>query len=395
MTTNPAPLLNRDVNDDVDEFSAQQSDFAETEDRAVNRSDLRQLGVNLNHWYVVARSSEVQEKLLGVEVWQQPIVLFRDRTHQIRALEDRCPHRQVKLSHGVAVEDGLECAYHGWRFNGEGKCAAVPYLSETQKLPSCQIRCYPVQERDGFIWIFPGDPALAESVSRLDIPEWDHLNFIATVSAIACNAHYSFLIENLMDMHHGHLHQDYQAWASARLETLHADEQRVDACYQAQSYYRIDKIWSISQLFFPALRRLHPEPLAVSYRYPHWVSSLGEDFKIYCLFCPVHPGRTRAYLIHFTSLNAFKRLHKLPVWFRRWIKNSLFGSAQMLLDGLVRQDVQMIEEEQQAYLNHPTRKGYELNRTLTSVQRLIRQQSEEIFVRQKAGGRGQEAEGKS
>lgn len=47
--------------------------------------------------------------------------------------------------------------------------------------------------------------------------------------------------------------------------------------------------------------------------------------------------------IHFTSLNAFWRLHKLPVWFRRFVKDSLFGAAQKLLDGLVRQDVQQTQ----------------------------------------------------
>ena len=129
-------------------------------------------------------------------------------------------------------------------------------------------------------------------------------------------------------------------------------------------------------MFFPGLRRLHPEPLNVSYVYPHWVSTLGEDFKIYCLFCPLNQTTTRAYLIHFTSLNAFWRLHKLPVAFRRFVKNSLFGSAQKLLDGLVIQDVKMIEEEQQAYLHHPEQKNYELNRALGSVQRLIRHQAQ-------------------
>jgi hypothetical protein len=141
------------------------------------------------------------------------------------------------------------------------------------------------------------------------------------------------------------------------------------------SVSEIDKTWSISQLFFPGLRRLHPEPLDVSYVYPHWVSTLGKDFKSYCLLCPVNETQTKAYLIHFTSLNAFWRLHKLPVWFRRFVKNSLFGAAQKLLDRLVRQDVQMIEEEQQAYLQNPQRRGYELNRALVSVQRLMRSQS--------------------
>ena len=339
--------------------------------RAHSLVDVRQAGIDLNCWYAVARSTEVTNQPHGITLWQQPIVLFRDRAQQVHALEDRCPHRHVKLSHGSVEGDRLECAYHGWQFTTEGACSDIPYLSERQKLPTCRIRTYPVLEQDGFIWLFPGEATLADQIAPMGVPEWEHLNYIATVSAIDCQSHYSFLIENLMDMHHGHLHQDYQAWASAKLETLQATEQEVEARYQAQSYYRIDKIWSISQLFFPALRRLHPEPLTVRYCYPHWASTLGNDFKIYCLFSPVGPRHTRAYLIHFTSLEAFHRLHKLPVAFRRFVKNSLFGSAQKLLDGLVRQDVVMVEEEQQAYDRFPLRKGQEFNPTLSRVQRLI------------------------
>lgn len=339
------------------------------------QQDIRQTGINPNHWYAIARSTEVKSQPVGVVLWHQPIVLYRDRQRTVHALEDKCPHRQVKLSHGCVIEDHIECAYHGWRFGASGECVAVPYLATHQKLPSCKIRQYPVQEQDGLIWLFPGDATLAQQKKPLGLLEWEHLNYIATVSVIDCAAHYSYLIENLMDMYHGHLHQDYQAWADPILQDIYEDADRVDAHYLAQSYYKIDKIWSISQLFFPALRRLHPEPLDVSYIYPHWVSTLGADFKIYCLFCPVSELRTRAYLIHFTSLNAFWRLHKLPVAFRRFVKDSLFGSAQKLLDGLVHQDVQMIEEEQQAYLSHPKQKNYELNRALVSVQKLIRNQA--------------------
>lgn len=334
---------------------------------------LRQLRINFNHWYVVARSSEVTAQPHGVTLWKQPIVLYRQSNGEICALEDRCPHRFVKLSAGKVKGDGLECAYHGWRFNAEGNCVSIPYLTEKQKLPPCQLRRYPVQEADGFIWIFLGNEP--EKVPRFQVPEWDHLNYIATVSIIETEAHYSYLIENLMDMYHGHLHEDLQAWTDAKLENIEEDEHQVHGYYQAQSYYRIDKIWSISQLFFPSLRQLHSEPLTVSYVYPHWVSTLGQDFKIYCLFCPIHETKTRAYLIHFTSLNAFWRLHKLPVWFRRTLKNALFGSAQKLLDGLVRQDVKMIEQEQQTFLENPEKRGYEFNPVLGSVQRLIRKQA--------------------
>ena len=127
----------------------------------------------------------------------EAIALYRDSKGQVHVLEDRCPHRLVKLSHGQVVGDKLECADHGWRFNDIGECAAVPYLADSQKLPNCKIPRYPLKEQDGFIWLFPGDVetrrqsrhegnpppncSLARhgaSLQPMRVPEWDHLNYM-------------------------------------------------------------------------------------------------------------------------------------------------------------------------------------------------------------------------
>ncbi|MGB3200873.1 MAG: aromatic ring-hydroxylating dioxygenase subunit alpha [Nodosilinea sp.] len=336
---------------------------------------LRRLGLNLNHWYVVAQSAELSTEPLAVTLWHQPIVLYRDRAGTPIAVEDRCPHRQVKLSEGAVAGDNLVCAYHGWQFGPDGTCAHVPYLEPQQKRPTCTLRQYPVQERDGFVWIFPGAAALAEQVAPLGVPEWDHLNFIGSVATIDVQAHYSFLIENLMDMYHGHLHGGAQVWANPVLAGLEADDTHVHAHYEAESYYRIDKIWSATQLIIPSLRKLHPEPLDVYYHYPHWRSTLGDDFVIYCLFCPLSETHTRAYLLHFTSLEGFPKLHKTPLAVRRFVKRAFTNSASFVLRRLVREDVLMLEQEQQAFETYPTYRGPELNRALTAVQQLIRQQA--------------------
>ena len=64
----------------------------------------------------------------------------------------------------------------------------------------------------------------------------------------------------------------------------------------------------------------------------------------------------------------------MPVWFRSWLKNSLFGSAQKIIDGLVQQDILMIEQEQAAYEENRQQLIYELNPTISRVQALIKQQ---------------------
>jgi phenylpropionate dioxygenase-like ring-hydroxylating dioxygenase large terminal subunit len=98
------------------------------------------------------------------------IGLYRDKSLKVYALEDCCSHAQVKLSHRQVVNNQLECAYHGWSFNSEAECTAVPYLAANQKLPNSEIRHYPVKEQDGFIWLFPSD--IEPSLGPLSLPEW-------------------------------------------------------------------------------------------------------------------------------------------------------------------------------------------------------------------------------
>ena len=68
---------------------------------------------------IIALSSQLgTNKTLAVNVYDQAIVLFRDKDGKVVALEDRCPHRRVPLSLGKVIQGELRCAYHGWTFNG-------------------------------------------------------------------------------------------------------------------------------------------------------------------------------------------------------------------------------------------------------------------------------------
>ncbi len=335
---------------------------------------LRSAPVNLNHWYAVALSSELRDKPLAIQIWHQDIVLFRNQDGQVQALENCCPHRLVKLSSGYVQGNEIVCIYHGWKFDGTGRCTEIPYLQAWQKLPPCRIRSYPVQERHGFIWLFPGDPAQAQE--PLAIPEWEHLNYIVSVAPFTFRAHFSFLVENLMDMYHGHLHRHFQPWGQAMLQQKQVGSDWVAATYQAECYFQVNRPWSAIQLFMPWLRRGFPTSLTVRYAYPHWQACLGQDFRLYCLIVPVHATQTRAYLVHTVSLGAFRNLHRLPVGFRRWVKNRCFNAAKGFLQGLIREDVQMMEQEQQAYLAQPQRRGLEVNPVIGAVQKLIWHQAQ-------------------
>ena len=106
-------------------------------------------------WYVACQSSELSSKPLARTVLGTPLVLFRGRDGKAAALLDRCPHRNVPLSLGRVTAGGrLECAYHGWQFEGDGRCSHVPGLlaaeARDRRAPAAAVR-----EQDGLVWVYP------------------------------------------------------------------------------------------------------------------------------------------------------------------------------------------------------------------------------------------------
>ena len=109
-------------------------------------------------WYPACRSRDLGRKgTLAVTLMDEPVVVWRDGAGRARALVDRCPHRNVPLSAGRVVADGtLQCGYHGWRFDGTGRCAAIPGLVDRPTDASVRdAPAYATTERDGFVWIWP------------------------------------------------------------------------------------------------------------------------------------------------------------------------------------------------------------------------------------------------
>lgn len=110
-------------------------------------------------WWAVALSTAVQgDRSTPVVCDGEELVLFRDAAGQAWALEDRCPHRRVPLSLGVVKPLGLQCAYHGWTFDGAtGQCTAIPNLRDNEKVPPRYgVKTYPVREAGGFVHVWLG-----------------------------------------------------------------------------------------------------------------------------------------------------------------------------------------------------------------------------------------------
>jgi renierapurpurin 18,18'-hydroxylase len=170
--------------------------------------DIRRIGIHPDFWYPVALSARLRKgTAFGARFAGDRIALYRGASGMVRALADRCAHRQMPLSMGVVEGDALRCCYHAWAYRGNGRICQIPYLPKGAVRPPRGVRSYPVREAYGLVFVFPGDPSKAAATPLPDLPEFaagrhETMTFCRTV---AC--HYSFLHENLLDMNHQFLHR--------------------------------------------------------------------------------------------------------------------------------------------------------------------------------------------
>lgn len=152
-----------------------------------------------NTWYVGARSEELTDKPLGRTICNERVVFFRGKDNEVCAVEDFCPHRGAALSLGY-IEDGhLVCGYHGLVMGCEGKTIAMP-MQRVQGFP--KIKRHAVAERHGLIWIWCGDPDLAD-VSTIPSFEWtDNPDWVYAGGVYHVKSDYRLMIDNLMDLTH-------------------------------------------------------------------------------------------------------------------------------------------------------------------------------------------------
>jgi len=155
-----------------------------------------------NCWYAAAWSHELGDEPMARTFLNEPVVLYRTEDGTPVALEDRCCHRSLPLSLGRVVGDNLQCGYHGLTFSSDGACIEVPGQSLVP--PGARVRHYPMVEKNQWIWIWMGDPMLADPAL---LPDWwwmDHPEWAVVKGDppffIKCD--YRLVIDNLLDLLH-------------------------------------------------------------------------------------------------------------------------------------------------------------------------------------------------
>jgi len=215
-----------------------------------------------NAWHMVALARDIRPGTVRkAMVCGTPIALFRTADGPA-ALIDRCPHRNYPLSQGRMVDGTLECGYHGWRFDAEGQCVAVPGCTgaafDDARLAAQAVR---LAERHGAIFVTLSDDAPEEPPLPPDFGNRDLDHFWwqqGTWQGRAFDA-----IENVMDpFHTNHLHHGFIRRRDKRLPvdlivTSHGDgidmaiEQTQPDLGLMSRFLEKDRVRSISRYYPP------------------------------------------------------------------------------------------------------------------------------------------------
>jgi len=153
-----------------------------------------------NAWYPIIWSKDLTGELLARTVLNESLVFFRAPNGRVAALEDRCCHRAAPLSRGKLVGDHLQCGYHGLKFDTTGRCVEIP--GQKTAPAGAQVRSYPVCEKWSAVWVWMGEPALAD-ISRIpDLPWLDDPAWATAPGYLRIDANYQLVIDNLLDLTH-------------------------------------------------------------------------------------------------------------------------------------------------------------------------------------------------
>lgn len=160
----------------------------------------KQQSFPLNAWYAAAYDIELNRSLMPRTICNKKLVMYRKLNGTPVALEDACWHRLLPLSKGHLDGDELVCGYHGLVYGPNGRCTSMP--SQETINPSACVRSYPVVERHRLVWLWMGDPALADPAKIPDMHWNDDPAWAGDGRRIHARCDYRLVVDNLMDLTH-------------------------------------------------------------------------------------------------------------------------------------------------------------------------------------------------
>ncbi|WP_269623002.1 Rieske 2Fe-2S domain-containing protein [Prochlorococcus marinus] len=89
-----------------------------------------QLKNGLLGWYAVCSTRELKDnKPYFFTMFNEPLVIYKDKENNLRCIKDLCPHRGASFIGGEVIDGELVCPYHGARFSSKGECTNLSRIT--------------------------------------------------------------------------------------------------------------------------------------------------------------------------------------------------------------------------------------------------------------------------
>ena len=127
------------------------------------------------YWMPAGVAGELTEEkpIRPVRLLGEDLVVFRDKNERYGVVGEQCPHRKASLAFGRVDEEGIRCPYHGWKFDGAGKCLEQPAEPEAGGFKDkIKHTAYPVEKLGGLLWAYLG-PEPKPLLPRWDVLAWE------------------------------------------------------------------------------------------------------------------------------------------------------------------------------------------------------------------------------
>ncbi len=291
-----------------------------------------------NVWTPVGLARDLKPgRPLGRRIAGERVVLFRDGAGKACALIDRCPHRGVALSLGRMVNGEIECPFHGWRFDGEGRNCGVPWNPDAKR-EHLGAAALPLREIAGLLWLHTGfapqaEPYVSDTLSAPDI-------VLCAQSAI-WSAHWTRVMENMLDM--PHLPFVHRRTIGKGLRRLVAGG-RMDIDLEERPYgaHMTNKIDGSAR------------PGALDYRFPNVmelsIDPPGRLMRLMVACIPEDEGVTRLLLL---TIRNFARSPVLDPLFR-FMNGRIATEDRWIVESSLPREVPPPEEERSVRTDAPT-----------------------------------------
>jgi phenylpropionate dioxygenase-like ring-hydroxylating dioxygenase large terminal subunit len=267
-----------------------------------------------NQWYAVLDAREIpRNRPIGATRMGEKLVFWRDAQGRVNCARDQCPHRGAALSIGKVPDGTVECPFHGFRYDGSGRCTLIPANGRDAQVPAVfRVQAYPAREAHGLIYIWWGENPPAGLPPIPWFKDLDDDAFVCARMRDHWAVHYSRAIENQLDVVHLPFVHATTIGRGGRTIVDGPVATLCDGVLDLWVYNRLDDGTPPRK---PSEIPTPTRPPVLEFLFPNvWENRIADGFRIIVAFAPVDDGNTIMYLRNYMRAGAVRPLTWLGAW---------------------------------------------------------------------------------